>query len=479
MAMKEKGVLLADFSGGLNTKFPPWLIEPNQSPDIRNIDIDAKPGVLIKRKGHVKYGAQISSSTGIHSLFVFRHTANAIFYTMCSSDTNVYKDVSGTWTKITSDDLTANQRVRYAVINDTVFFCNGTDTLKKWDGTTYAAAGGSPPTAATFILRYQSRLWLFSSSSYPSRVWHSAITSAGLPAPEDWSTPQNYGFWDINPNDGDYITGAVVFSDKIVVFKQWSIHAIYGSKPGEFYTRILTDEIGCINSETIAVNEYAIFFLSHKGVYMFTAENNKLYKASNHIQPSIDAIADNTSCVGGMYQNQYWMAFYKSGSSSNNRVYVLNYLLGAWVEYVGINANCFYYDESADTFFCGSPTTGYTYTLLSGTNDDGSNIQTYYESPAEAFEEEDKDKHLRKAYIVAATGTDRTMLVDYKVDTVLASSPETLALTPAGTETVTTKRVDFPQAAEGKYLSLVLYENSKLDAEVYATSVYSQVQDLR
>ena len=367
--MDESVAPLNDFSGGLATKATEWMIELNQSPDIRNIDLDIKQGRLVKRKGYVKYTANTiaSATSGIQSFYKYRKGGGTT-YMLCSTLLDVYKDVSGTWTAITAAGLSNNKKVKYATSKDKVYFVNGTNNMFNWDGTTLTDMGAtptSPPSGCYYIASYKNRLWLARNGTYPSRVWYSALNNS-----DDWSTADNYGYVDIGKDDGDVIIGIVSTTDKIVIFKRYATYALYGSPnvtdPSSFTWRQISSDVGCINSATIAIVENVIIFLSNLGVYALSPDN-LMTKLSDHIQPTIDTIADTTKCVAGVYKNQYWLAYYASPSTANDSVLVLNYRLGAWVKYTGINANCFFYDKETNLFHCGSPTNGDTYTLLSGT----------------------------------------------------------------------------------------------------------------
>jgi hypothetical protein len=101
------------------------------------------------------------------------------------------------------------------------------DVPKSWDQTTAQDLAGSPP-RFSFCVSHKNRAWAAGNFAAPSRLYYSANTD-----PEDW-TGAGSGSIDIDPDDGDIITGLVSHKDRLFVFKgpnKGSIHQITGSAP--------------------------------------------------------------------------------------------------------------------------------------------------------------------------------------------------------------------------------------------------------
>ncbi len=101
------------------------------------------------------------------------------------------------------------------------------DVPKSWDGSTAQNLGGSPPRFA-FSATHKNRSWAAGDILNPSRLYFCALLD-----PEDW-TGSGSGNIDIDPNDGDAITGIVSHNNDLWVFKgphKGSIHRITGSAP--------------------------------------------------------------------------------------------------------------------------------------------------------------------------------------------------------------------------------------------------------
>jgi hypothetical protein len=82
-----------------------------------------------------------------------------------------------------------------------------------------------------------------------------------------WSHPGVYDRWreddwiDVEVGkDGDEITALVPFRDHLLVFKNRSVHAIYGDSPDNFTVVNLSNDFGCVNQEAVVATPFGVFF---------------------------------------------------------------------------------------------------------------------------------------------------------------------------------------------------------------------------
>lgn len=117
----------------------------------------------------------------------------------------------------------------YCTFDDLLIYSSDStvDVPRSWDQNTAQNLAGSPPNFA-FCVAHKNRAWAAGVASNPSRLYYSANTD-----PEDW-TGTGSGSIDIDPNDGDVITGLASHKGELIVFKgpnKGSIHRITGSAP--------------------------------------------------------------------------------------------------------------------------------------------------------------------------------------------------------------------------------------------------------
>lgn len=155
--------------------------------------------------------------------------------TVCLADTD-----DGTYATTIGSSLTSGAVPSYFTFDDLLIFCNdaqgASDVPRSWDQTTAQNLAGTPPKFA-FGCAHKNRAWAAGAVAQPSRLYYSANTD-----PEDW-TGAGSGAIDIDPQDGDGITGLVSHKNDLWVFKgpnKGSIHRITGSTPtgSDGYSRI-------------------------------------------------------------------------------------------------------------------------------------------------------------------------------------------------------------------------------------------------
>ena len=146
--------------------------------------------------------------------------------TVCLADAD-----DGTYSTSLATGLTSGAVPSYFTFDDLLISSNdaqgASDVPRSWDQTTAQNLAGSPPKFA-FGVSHKNRAWAAGVAALPSRLYYSANTD-----PEDW-TGAGSGSIDIDPNDGDMITGLVSHKDELFVFKgpnKGSIHRITGSAP--------------------------------------------------------------------------------------------------------------------------------------------------------------------------------------------------------------------------------------------------------
>lgn len=99
------------------------------------------------------------------------------------------------------------------------------DLPRSFDGATAQLLAGSPPPFA-FSVPHQNHQFAAGDVRFPSRLYYSVPLN-----PEDWVNTGS-GYIDLDPNDGDGITGIISHKGKLIVFKGpnlGSIHIISGS----------------------------------------------------------------------------------------------------------------------------------------------------------------------------------------------------------------------------------------------------------
>jgi len=115
------------------------------------------------------------------------------------------------------------------------------DAPRTYDGTTAGTLGGTPPNFS-ISCSHANRLWVAGDPLNPSQVTYSGLLDA-----TDWTV--DAGTIDVDPNDGDVVTGLRSFRGELLVFKgpnRGSIHRISGLQPADFERIKFVDKISAV-----------------------------------------------------------------------------------------------------------------------------------------------------------------------------------------------------------------------------------------
>lgn len=182
--------------------------------------------------------------------------------------------------------------------------------------------------APKFLEVYKNRLFLAGFSATPSNVWFSEVGE-----PEAFRTTNNF---EVRTNDSDVISAMKAYATRLYLFKQGSIHTLYGDNPANYYLQEVTLNYGALNNQCVVVYEDFLLFLDRKGVMLY--QGSKPECISDKVQPYFDRmnydVALRTACmVHDKLRNQVICAIPVDGSTSNNIMMVFDYVAKAWTTY--------------------------------------------------------------------------------------------------------------------------------------------------
>lgn len=221
MSGKPFQLAIQDFSGGLNSSDSPTLVSDNDSVILQNFDITGR-GKLQKRYGYDLVSS--GGSGGIRGLLKLTIVGtspakylcifnNAKLYTITPSNT-VWVD-QGTY------GTDAGERVNGAVFNNLAIFGNGNtaNVVRKFDGTTQANLGGTPPKGSIFCVdnHFLNIAGVIASPSVD--YW------CDTDAPETWAGGVA-GNVVISKNDGEAIRALISHNDQFIAIKDFAKHGL-------------------------------------------------------------------------------------------------------------------------------------------------------------------------------------------------------------------------------------------------------------
>lgn len=308
-----------NWAGGINTTSQAEELAPDEAQDIENFKYDSDDN-LVSRTGVFQFIGSTTYSTRITSLHRYVNASGAVVFiytqgtTIRRSDENggSITDITGGLTIPTNTFWQWKTFTGFAIGVNKGTGANA-NPVKVLDNNNAVALGGSPP-KAKYIEVWNSRVWLVDAVN-SNRVHASALGNA-----EDWTTTGAAGriILDIDPGDGDEITGLVAFRNNLFVFKRKKIHVISAistpaTDPDNLRVDIFTSNIGCFAPYSIQPVLNDVLFLSDSGVASLAqSEFGELQSAllSSKIA-ELAEIKKTTNEIGSIVlddENQYWLS---------------------------------------------------------------------------------------------------------------------------------------------------------------------------
>ena len=429
-------------SGGINSTGAPSLIGNKEWSDLLNIQF-IENGVASKRFGYKKYGGALTAAKGLGSLVTdtYNHVTTV--------DSGVFKySETSSWTTVSSISF-SNATPTFTQARGKLYIWNGIDGGAQWDGSTLARPGTMPK--AEFSVFYNSYHIASGVDGQSSRVYISSLsdssdfTNAAGTDGKAWDTTDVPGatvfagtganFIDIQPNDGDRITGLGVYADQVVIFKQFAIYQLSFDTDGPVVTPI-TRATGCVAPRSVVAVENDLYFLSREGVRVLGNEANYFNSIrtsiiSKNIEDMIIGMDESSYPKANAiyYNNEYILSIPDSGGNLTYTV-VYNRNFKSWTKWGALDAQAFrkYIDSSNNLRLMFLKSTGtQMYEFTPGVyNDDGEPIEAYMLSKVFDFKNPDITKYFVDLGLMFRTISGEVPIEIYTAGNVLFGGSTTI-----------------------------------------------------
>lgn len=244
-------------------------------------------------------------------------------------------------------------------------------------------------------------------------------------------------------NVGGQITGLVVFREQLIIFCEQKIKRLLGNTIADYSLQPITDNLGCVDGDTIQEISGDVMFLAPDGLRLLSATDRigdfSLASVSKPIQKELtDLIAGAMSFSSLVIKSksQYRLFAYSSlvTEDASKGILGTQLLEGgiAWAELRGIKvfvSDSDYYDKDELVVFASN--TGYIYKLESTNAFDGKNIKASFYTPYLPI----NDPRVRKTFYKLHTYLDAkgsfNASLNLRLDFDIKDSiqPETISLT--------------------------------------------------
>ena len=208
---------------------------------------------------------------------------------------------------------------------------------------------------------------------------------------------------------GSEITGLIVFRDQLIIFALDKIVRLIGSSSADFTLSAVTEDLGCLNADTIQEVGADVMFLGPDGLRTLSSTDRigdfGIDVASKNIRPTVNKLQDYTSTFCSTVirgKAQYRLFAYVDGEQSKIAKGVLGTKFvdqgGQGFQWATLQGFKVYIADSQfigdDEYRVFANNDGYVYKMDQGTSLDGANIDAIYESPYMPI----NDPQLRKTF---------------------------------------------------------------------------------
>lgn len=330
------------FSGGLNLRDQPDVVDASQAVDLLNVTFTDR-GAVRQRDGYAAFTAGAGAN---------RYDSLAPFYTSAGTRQLVAGagnrlealDTAGAVVaSTTSPTASPHYFARFGgPAAEVMYVSNGTDQLRQWNGTAWSTpawTGNSPTGRFVAVTPWDNRLVNArktgtTAAANPSTVLFSDVAETG--APLNW--PAN-NYVQVTPGDGEPITGLAVWRDYLFVFKESKFFVFYGTATAadgtpEFQYRPVEAGVGLVAPGAVCVGPEGVYFLDRRGVFrtsggqpeavsdlvapLFSGETSDFYLGGALNQAQLSA------CRMCWHDEQVYLSFPVGSDSACSRVLVFD-----------------------------------------------------------------------------------------------------------------------------------------------------------
>ena len=299
--MAREGLVIDDFSGGLNNVVDPSLISENEVADLKNLVI-SRTGKLISRPPIIRVGTYPSGITSANMLGYFRNEDAVVFMVVATQQgTYIYNPIADTWTQVwqyQALDLTTYANRLY-LVNAT----NGGGYWAKIAGTYQWTAVAAIPNGNQIHFT-KGRVYVSSKASgNTSTLRYSNLTSSALGTSIDQFPAENA--IDINEGDGDELIKIIEGNNELFLFRSNSTYRLAYSAsadPSLGTLSVMSHNIGADCARSVVEFENTLAVLHAGTLYQFAGYNYYPYNPANKVEfrvkPGYSGMKQGVSRVG-------------------------------------------------------------------------------------------------------------------------------------------------------------------------------------
>lgn len=276
------------------------------------------------------YKAYISDSDEIKGMF--RYTPeDGQDTTVVAIGTTLYQvdDVSGAFTSIQSGLSSDAEYYSFTQMDDKLFWVNGYDDMKTWDGNTVETITHSQLPILSLIETHKELLFGVAADEKNRIIWSEAPGNDDGDGNFWYEAYLSTSFFYIpRPRSGQVITSIISWQDSLQVFLDSDKYVLHGDTPAQFRRRQALGRKGAVSESAMYADENFIYFLADDGVYRYNGSSDEII--SDRVQPEIEGISPKRKAYMTKWKRQLRLYYSSPLSGVNDRCLLFHTVLEEW-----------------------------------------------------------------------------------------------------------------------------------------------------
>jgi len=199
-----------NLTGGEVTSLAPHLVGLNEAISSQDLDPRDLRGATT-RNGRANFSSNFASGVAIDGLKAWSRN-NGTGFVLFRAATTFYDASTASYASIGIGG-TSGEIARMAPLNDIMVIVVDGLAPRKYDGATFAALGGSPPSEAKYVAIHNSKVFLGGDDANPQKLTASATNN-----PEDYTTVNDSFTLTSQTGGGDTMQGLVSNRKVLLIF---------------------------------------------------------------------------------------------------------------------------------------------------------------------------------------------------------------------------------------------------------------------
>jgi hypothetical protein len=270
---------------------------------------------------NLDFNVKLSTATagGVKGHIDVRKSDGTIF-TFFAHGTILYKidQVTGATTSVDSGISGSSTSVRFAFVNDVLYYATSYQKPRKYDFSAAAEVTGAPEFASD-VIEYKG-LVFYSSAVDPTKVFWSNFGA--------YETFTSTDFLNVPaPKTSDPITGFAKLNGVLYVTTYSNKYVLYGAQSATFRLEEAVGQQGAFPGSIVYDHNY-IFVANKDGIWQFNGAEEK--NIAEDILAEWSDLLDKDNTVLHLFDNRLYAFTTSNGSARNNQCFVRNLLYGIW-----------------------------------------------------------------------------------------------------------------------------------------------------